>query len=94
VSESLDELLAELATDAADAIKHDRLAEEARQRVRAKLPRARKLGAGPSQLERTIQQLYVARTIGQMTKPGGAPGGPKQGRKRPGAAPDKPATRS
>jgi hypothetical protein len=85
----LDELLVQLAADADQALEHDRLAEEFRQRVRANLPAARRLGAGPAKLERTIKSLYVERTISRWTA-GDAPEvapetRPK--RKRPGGAP-------
>jgi hypothetical protein len=83
----LTELLAELAADAQEAIDADRVAEAARARVRAKLPLARSRGAGPRELERTIQSLYVERTIARWTA-GDAPAAPaKRHRKRPGAAP-------
>ena len=81
------ELLAELAADAQDAIKHDRLAEAARERVRAKLPLARSLGAGPRELERTIHSLYVERTIARWTADDAPVAPAKRNRKRPGAAP-------
>lgn len=87
--DELTELLEELAADAKAALEHDRLAEEARQRVRANLPRARKAGAGPTQLERTIGSLYVSATISRWTsgdQPQASPPRPK--RKRPGAAPN------
>lgn len=84
----LDELLAQLAADASQALEHDRLAEEYRQKVRANLPRARSLGAGPALLERTIKTLWVERTIARWTA-GSAPAGQKTSkRKRPGAAPN------
>jgi hypothetical protein len=85
----LTDLLAELAADADEALRYDALAEAARQRVRARLPEARRRGAGPALLERTIKSLYVERTISRWTS-GDVPEGeverPK--RKRPGAAPN------
>jgi hypothetical protein len=85
--DELTELLKELATDAAAALRYEALAEERRQRVRANLPRARKAGAGVSELERTIQSLYVGRTISRWTSDDAPADGPKRRRKRPGAAP-------
>jgi hypothetical protein len=86
--DELTELLEELAADADQALEHDRLAEEARQRVRAKLPAARKAGAGPAQLERTIKSLYVSATISRWTSGDVPKGAPRGKRKRPGAAPN------
>lgn len=88
--DELTELLNELAADAKAAEKHEALAEEYRQRVRANLPRARAAGAGPALLERTINSLYVGATISRWTS-GAAPTDkprPKGRRKRPGAAPN------
>ena len=84
----LEELLAEIGAFADTAIEHDRLAEEARQAVRDRLPRARELGAGPAQLERTVKQLFVERSIRRWTAghvPEPTAERPK--RKRAGAAP-------
>lgn len=86
--DELTELLDELAADAREALEHDRLAEEARQRVRAKLPRARKAGAGPALLERTIGSLYVQATISRWTSGDASADKPRGKRKRPGAAPN------
>lgn len=87
--DELTELLQDLAADAKQAQRHEALAEEYRQRVRAKLPAARAAGAGPALLERTINSLYVGATISRWTS-GSAPAGkPKRSRrKRPGAAPN------
>jgi hypothetical protein len=85
----LDELLAELASFADTAIEHDRIAEDARQAIRDRLPKARKLGAGPALLERTVKSLYVEKTISRWTAddtPDASKPRPK--RKRPGAAPN------
>ena len=84
----LDEVLEQLAADADQALEHDRLAEEYRQRVRANLPRARSLGAGPAALERTIKSLWVERTISRWTKGDAAADKAPGKRKRPGAAPN------
>lgn len=85
--DELTDLLKELAADAKQAQRHEALAEEYRQRVRAKLPAARKAGAGPALLERTINSLFVGATISRWTS-GDAPSGkPRTRRKRPGAAP-------
>jgi hypothetical protein len=86
--DELTELLAELAADAKTALEHDRLAEEARRRVRANLPRARKAGAGVAELERTIGSLYVSATISRWTSGDAPKGAPRGKRKRPGAAPN------
>lgn len=83
----LTELLAELAADAQEAIEHDRLAEQARERVRAKLPLARQAGATPTVLERTIGSLYVSRTIARWTKDDVPAERARGRRKRAGAAP-------
>jgi hypothetical protein len=84
----LDDLLEQLAADADQALEHDRLAEEFRQRVRANLPAARRLGAGPAKLERTIKSLWVERTISRWTAGEAPKGAPRPKRKRPGAAPN------
>lgn len=85
----LEQLLAELAADADEAIEHEALAEAARQRIRAKLPRARELGAGPAQLERTVKSLFVERSIRRWTSDHTPqPDVERPKRKRPGAAPD------
>lgn len=86
----LEEVLEQLAADADQALEHDRLAEQFRQRVRANLPIARRLGAGPAKLERTIKSLYVERTIGRWTADDvpEVPPESKPKRKRPGAAPN------
>jgi hypothetical protein len=83
----LTELLKELADDAAAAREYEQLAEERRERVRANLPRARKAGAGPAELERTIGSLYVSATISRWTSGSVPAGAPHGKRKRPGAAP-------
>jgi hypothetical protein len=83
----LTEDLAALAADAETAIKHDRLAEEARERIRARLPAARSKGASPTELERTIHSLYVSRTIARWTSGNAPDAPPRRHRKRPGAAP-------
>lgn len=76
------ELIAEAkaARDAEDA------AERHRERVRALLPAARKLGYGPAELERMIGSLYVSRTISRWTADE-KPAERKRRRKRPGAGP-------
>ena len=85
--DELTELLEELAADADKALEYEALAEQYRQRVRTKLPRARKAGAGPAELERTIKSLFVQATISRWTS-GDAPVDRKRrNRKRPGAAP-------
>lgn len=81
-------LLAELASDADEALKYDALAEAARQRIRENLPRARREGAGPALLERTIKSLYVSETISRWTSGDKPKGAPRLKRKRPGAAPN------
>lgn len=82
------ELLAELAADAEVVLEHDAIAEQARQRIRAKLPLALKAGAGAAELERTIKSIYVARSITRWYPGGEQPGDkPRSRRKRPGAAP-------
>ena len=80
------DLLRELADDASAALKYEELAEEHRQRVRAKLPAARQAGAGVAELEQTIGQLYVAATISRWTSGSVPAGAPNRKRKRPGAA--------
>ena len=81
------ELLDELAADARAALKHEALAEEHRQKIRANLPKARRAGAGPALLERTIGSVYVSATISRWTS-GDVPAERAPGkRKRPGAAP-------
>lgn len=85
--DELNALLKELADDAEAALKYDRLAEERRQRIRANLPRARKAGAGPAELERTIRSIYVQATISRWTSGSAPKGAPARRRKRPGAAP-------
>lgn len=85
MSDELDQVLADLARDAKNAADLDRRAEEARQRVRANLPRAYRLGAGFTLLERTIGSLYVSRTIRKMVTGDATPA--KSSRKRSGAAP-------
>lgn len=81
-------LLAELEADALAAQEHDALAEQFRQRVKEKLPRARKLDVGPAELERRIHQLYTATTISRWTADVAPQETVRRGRrKRPGAAP-------
>jgi len=81
-----DRLVAELIAEAKAALDLEGQAQAHRERVRELLPQARKLGYGPSDLERMIGSLYVARTISRWT--GGSAAEPKKGRrKRPGAAP-------
>lgn len=84
----MEQLLAELAADASEALEHDALAEAARERIRAKLPAARKAGAGPAKLERTIKSIYVQGTISRWTAGDAPKGAPHPKRKRPGAAPN------
>lgn len=84
----LDALLDEIEADALKAIEYDRLAEEMRQRVRAKLPKARALGAGPSLLERRVHSLFVTRTISRWTAGSAPQDKPTSTRKRPGAGAD------
>lgn len=85
--DELTELLAELAADAAAAREYERLAEEKRRAVRANLPKARKAGAGPALLERTIGSLYVSATISRWTSGPVSKDKQPSRRKRPGAAP-------
>lgn len=85
--DELTELLRELADDAAAAAKYDALAERHRERVRANLPKARAAGAGIAELERTINSLYVGKTIDRWTKDKAPAERPRRNRKRPGAAP-------
>jgi hypothetical protein len=87
----LDDLLAALAADADVVIKHDRIAQAARDRIRARLPEAYARGAGITELERTIKQLYVQRSISRIVT--GQPAETSRPRrKRAGAAPDEPSS--
>jgi hypothetical protein len=84
VSDDLDALLKELGEHAAAARRADATADRHRKAIRELLPKARKAGAGPAELERTILSIYVAGTISRWTKTPGAPPGKK---KTPGRAP-------
>jgi hypothetical protein len=91
--DDLDQLLAELAADAAVVIEHEPIAQAARDRIRANLPKARRRGVGPTELERLIQGIFVERTISRWTA-NDVPGGDQRSerprvarRKRPGAPP-------
>lgn len=81
-------LLDEIEADSLLALEHDALAEEARQRVRAKLPEARKLDVGPAELERRTHQLWTATTISRWTASFAPENSTRRGRrKRSGGAP-------
>lgn len=85
--DELTEVLEALAADADEALRYEQLAEERRERIRENLVKARKMGAGPAELERTIKSIYVSRTISRWTKDAEPAGTPRRPRKRPGAAP-------
>jgi hypothetical protein len=68
MGDTLDELLERLAEHAAAAIEADKTADAHRQAIRDLLPEARKKGAGPAELERTISSIYVSGTISRWTK--------------------------
>lgn len=78
VSDELDVLLKELAEHAAAAKRADATADKHRDAIRKLLPEARKAGAGPAELERTILSIYVAGTISRWTRTPGAPRGRKK----------------
>lgn len=78
VGEDLEALLAELEKHATAVVRADRVADEHRRAIRALLPEARDLGAGPAELERTIKGIYVAGTISKWTRKPGAPRGRKK----------------
>lgn len=89
--DEVETLLAETEADALTALKHDALAEQARQRVKARLPQLRALDVGPAELERTVHQLYTATTISRWTADFAPQETVRRGRrKRPGAAPGDP----
>lgn len=88
VGEDLEALLAELERHATAAIRADKVAEEHRQAIRELLPAARKKGAGPAELARTIKSIYAAGTISRWTAEPGAPRGRKK--KPAGRAPREP----
>lgn len=85
--DELTELLQALAADADAALRYEELAEQHRARIRANLPLARKAGAGPAELERTIKSLYVQATISRWTSKSAPADKSRRRRKRPGAAP-------
>ena len=87
VGEDLEALLAELERHAAAAVRADKVAEDHRKAIRDLLPAARKKGAGPAELARTIKNIYAAGTISRWTAEPGAPRGRKK--KPAGRAPDK-----
>lgn len=74
----MDALLEELEKHASAVVRADRVADEHRKAIRDLLPQARKLGAGPAELERTIKGIYVAGTISKWTRQPGAPRGRKK----------------
>jgi hypothetical protein len=87
--DEVETLLAETEADALEALKHDALAELARKRVKARLPKLRALDVGPAELERTVHQLYTATTISRWTADFAPETTVRRGRrKRPGAAPE------
>jgi hypothetical protein len=86
VGEDLEALLAELERHAAAAVRADKVAEDHRQAIRELLPEARKKGAGPAELARTIKNIYAAGTISRWTAEPGAPRGRKK--KPAGRSPD------
>lgn len=83
----MEALLAELERHAAAAVRADKVAEDHRKAIRDLLPAARKKGAGPAELARTIKNIYAAGTISRWTAEPGAPRGRKK--KPAGRAPDK-----
>jgi len=86
LTDPLNDLLAELARDAAEVEEYDPKAEAARQRIRDKLPQARALGAGPAELERAIRGIYTAKSISRWTDES-APGDQRRGRRKRNGAP-------
>ena len=74
----METLLAELKGHAAAAIRADKVAAEHKDAIRELLPKARHAGAGPAELERTIQSIYAAGTISRWTAEPGAPRGRKK----------------
>lgn len=86
VGDDLEALLDQLERHAAAVARADKVAEEHRQAIRELLPQARKAGAGPAELERTIKGIYAAGTISRWTAQPGAPRGRKK--KPAGRAPD------
>lgn len=83
-------LLEELGKHAAAAAKADALADKHRTAIRELLPEARKKGAGPAELERTILGIYAAGTISRWTS-AFAPEVPRPGRKRQMKPPARPS---
>lgn len=78
VGDDLEALLAELERHASAVVRADRVADDHRKAIRELLPQARKAGAGPAELERTIKGIYVAGTISKWTRQPGAPRGRKK----------------
>ena len=86
--DEVETLLAEIEADALEALRYDDLAEQARRRVRAKLPEARKADVGPAELERRTHQLWTATTISRWTASFAPENSTRRGRrKRSGGAP-------
>jgi len=64
----LEAVLKQLAEHAAEAARLDAEADAHREEIKKLLPGARKEGAGPAELERTILGIYAAGTISRWTK--------------------------
>jgi len=88
VGDDLDTVLEQLGLLADEAIAADEIADARREAIRKLLPDARKLGAGPAELERVIKGIYVSGTISRWTKDVAGPGGTRKA--APGRAKRKP----
>jgi hypothetical protein len=92
MGDTLDELLERLAEHAAAAIEADKTGDAHRQAIRDLLPQARKKGAGPAELERTISSIFVSGTISRWTKDYAPADRKGPGRRTARKAPARPAS--